>query len=71
MAHLANTLVGRDIELELLQDVLEHACAGTSRFAVLSGEPGIGKTSLLAELGRRAEERGCLAASRSISSRTA
>ena len=37
-----------------------EACAGASRFVVLTGEPGIGKTSLLAELGRRAEARGCV-----------
>jgi DNA-binding CsgD family transcriptional regulator len=57
---LAQSLVGRDSELELLDRLLDEACAGSSRFVVVTGEPGIGKTSLLAELGRRAEERGCL-----------
>jgi hypothetical protein len=43
----------------VLNDALDQACAGASRFVVVSGEPGIGKISLLAELGRRAERRGC------------
>jgi hypothetical protein len=33
---------------------------GAPRFLVLSGELGIGKTSLIAALGRRAEAAGCL-----------
>jgi DNA-binding NarL/FixJ family response regulator len=57
---LAQPLVGREAELELLERMLDHACEGSSRFAVLTGEPGIGKTSLLAELARRAQERDCL-----------
>jgi DNA-binding NarL/FixJ family response regulator len=57
---LAQSLVGRDSELELLDRLLDEACSGSSRFVALAGEPGIGKTSLLAELVRRAQERGCL-----------
>jgi DNA-binding CsgD family transcriptional regulator/tetratricopeptide (TPR) repeat protein len=60
MAQIAEALVGREAELELLDRLLDEACAGVSRFAVLSGEPGIGKTSVLSELGRRAVERDCL-----------
>src|SRR5215207_11534505 len=33
---------------------------GGSACVAVEGEPGIGKTSLLSELGRRAEEHGCL-----------
>ena len=32
----------------------------SSRFVIVSGEPGIGKSSLVAELARRAEAAGCL-----------
>ena len=60
MTSVAQSLVGRDAELELLDHLLDEACAGSSRFLVVTGEPGIGKTSLLAELVRRAEDRGCL-----------
>ena len=60
MALLAEQLVGRDAELTLLEGVLEEACAGTHKFTAICGEPGIGKTSVLSELCRRAEDRGCL-----------
>ena len=60
MTTTARPLVGRDTELELLDRRLRDACGGEPRFVVVHGEPGIGKTSLLAELGRRAEQEGCL-----------
>ena len=60
MTTLAQPLVGRETELELLERMLDDACEGSSRFVVLTGEPGIGKTSLLGELARRAQERDCL-----------
>ena len=52
---LPTTLVGRDEELALLDtllDAAEPACLA------VEGEPGIGKSRLLAELRGRAEERG-------------
>ena len=55
------SLVGRDRELDGLAGLLDEAGAGAARFAFVTGEPGIGKTSLLGELLRRAEDRGCLA----------
>jgi predicted ATPase len=58
---VAQPLVGRDRELELLGQLLEETCARNPRFVFVSGEPGIGKTSLLLELARQAERRGCLA----------
>jgi DNA-binding NarL/FixJ family response regulator/tetratricopeptide (TPR) repeat protein len=61
MTDLARPLVGRERELELIEELLEGTCAGDSRFLFVSGEPGIGKTRLLAELIARAGERGCLA----------
>ena len=55
-----NPLVGRDEEVDALEHLLDEARTGSARFAVVTGEPGIGKTSLLAELVRRAEQRRCL-----------
>jgi DNA-binding NarL/FixJ family response regulator len=60
---LAHPLVGRDRELELLGQLLGEACNGSPRFVFVTGEPGIGKTSLLVELLRQADDRGCLALS--------
>ena len=57
----AAALVGREPEQQFLEQLLEEALAGEPRLAFIAGEPGIGKTSLLGELGERAEERGCLA----------
>ena len=48
-------------ELDLLERLLEEAVAGSPQTVFVSGEPGIGKSALLAELLRRAEERGWLA----------
>lgn len=39
--------VGRDSELRQLDDYFRLACEGQRQFALLSGEPGIGKTTLL------------------------
>ncbi len=54
-------LVGREHEQQLVEQLLDDAVAGAPRVAFVTGEPGIGKTSLLQELAGRAEERGCLA----------
>lgn len=51
-------LVGRERELGALGTVLARAAAGESRTALVSGEPGIGKTRLVEELARRAERDG-------------
>jgi ATP/maltotriose-dependent transcriptional regulator MalT len=45
----------------MLGRLLDDACAGSPRFVFVSGEPGIGKTSLLVELLGQADDRGCLA----------
>ncbi|HLB44627.1 MAG TPA: adenylate/guanylate cyclase domain-containing protein [Candidatus Limnocylindrales bacterium] len=47
---LSSPLVGRSAELETLRGVFEVVRAGRGRLAVLLGEPGIGKSRLLAEL---------------------
>jgi DNA-binding CsgD family transcriptional regulator/tetratricopeptide (TPR) repeat protein len=58
---LAGPPIGREHELDLLGRLLEEASVGSPRFVFLTGEPGIGKTRLLEELLRQAEDRGCLA----------
>ena len=50
-------LVGRDAERDALVALLDAAGAGSPRFAALVGEPGIGKSRLLAELAAAARER--------------
>ncbi len=61
MTELARPFVGRERELELIEELLEGTCAGEARFLFVTGEAGIGKTRLLAELLAGAGERGCLA----------
>ncbi len=52
--------VCREKELALARDTLHQALAGRGQLLLLTGEPGIGKTRLAAELGRIARERGAL-----------
>jgi predicted ATPase len=40
--------------------LLASTCAGTGSLVFVKGEPGIGKSYLLAELARRSEVQGCL-----------
>jgi tetratricopeptide (TPR) repeat protein len=51
-------LVGREGEFRILDRALASAASREGGVIVLSGEPGIGKTSLLRELGSRAESHG-------------
>jgi DNA-binding CsgD family transcriptional regulator len=44
------TLLGRDAECEVLDGLVTGALAGESRVLVLRGEPGVGKSALLAYL---------------------
>jgi len=43
----AGPVVGRESELRQLDEYFRLACEGQRQFALLSGEPGIGKTTLL------------------------
>jgi hypothetical protein len=51
-------MVGRDRDLEALVEALDTAVTGTARYAVLTGDPGIGKSRLSAELAALARARG-------------
>lgn len=51
-------MVGRDADLESLIDVVAAAEAGQPSYAVITGDPGIGKSRLAAELIMRIRQRG-------------
>ena len=59
MTKVADQLVGRAAELEAIDRALGELCDGQTARLVIQGEPGIGKTRLLAELAKRADARGC------------
>ena len=67
MSGLADHLVGRAEELGLLDRVLTELDRGRPAAIELAGEPGIGKTRLLAELAARADASGRLVLSGSAS----
>jgi len=50
-------IVGRQDELQDLEDLLRQAMSGTGRVVFITGEPGIGKTSLSDEFLRRTRTR--------------
>jgi tetratricopeptide (TPR) repeat protein len=53
-----DTFVGRERELQRLEELLQQAEARTGKVVFLTGEPGIGKTVLTEEFMRRARRRG-------------
>jgi DNA-binding NarL/FixJ family response regulator len=56
----SGTLVGREAECEVIEQALERLAGGRSQVIEVTGDPGIGKSRLLAEVARRAGERGLL-----------
>jgi DNA-binding CsgD family transcriptional regulator/tetratricopeptide (TPR) repeat protein len=56
----SSRLIGRSAELAELEAALGDAAEGRPSVAFVAGESGVGKTRLLAELMRRARERGTL-----------
>ncbi len=48
-------MVGRDPELARLLDLSEYAAVGSGRVTAIIGDPGVGKSRLVAELQNRAE----------------
>jgi predicted ATPase len=53
-------VVGRSTELAVLGAAFKAACAGERRGVFVAGEPGVGKTRLVAALARRAHAEGAL-----------
>jgi class 3 adenylate cyclase/tetratricopeptide (TPR) repeat protein len=53
--------VGRDAEMATLRSGLIAALSGTGGLLLIGGEPGVGKTTLVQQLIREAEQRGALA----------
>jgi len=49
--------VAREYQLAQLQDFLEMALVGQGRLALVTGEAGVGKTALVREFARRAQEK--------------
>ena len=56
----AGTIVGRETELAQLEQTLDELDRGSASCLAVEGEPGIGKTRLLAELRALADARGHL-----------
>lgn len=54
----ATTIVGRAAELAEVRRALDELAGGAAGWLAIDGEPGIGKTRLLAELRQLADERG-------------
>ena len=52
--------VGRAAQLETLVRLFKESAAGEPRMVVVAGEPGVGKTRLVAAAARRADEDGAL-----------
>ena len=53
-------LVGREVELGLLLDLVGATAAGRPVVALVSGDAGVGKTRLVTELAAQAREHGVL-----------
>ena len=53
-------VVGREEEMEVLVTAYKAALAGEGRAVLVAGEPGVGKTRLVAALARRAHDDGAL-----------
>ena len=58
LARADGPLIGRGHELAALEDAWQRARAGESRVVLVAGNPGIGKTRLVAELCRQAHGTG-------------
>jgi class 3 adenylate cyclase len=57
---LCPDLIGRDVELSILEDALLDTLRGDGRVVILGGEAGMGKTRLVNELTLRARRLNCV-----------
>jgi class 3 adenylate cyclase/tetratricopeptide (TPR) repeat protein len=55
---LLTPLVERDAERVILRRLIDEALAGNGKLALVAGEPGVGKSRLVAEIGDEAQARG-------------
>ncbi|SEG20414.1 AAA ATPase domain-containing protein [Nonomuraea solani] len=53
------SLVGREAEMAVLRDAIAQLRAGTGGVVLVEGEPGIGKSSLVAAAAAVSHESGC------------
>jgi tetratricopeptide (TPR) repeat protein len=60
LTDIGRIFVGRDGALDRLGELWKESTVGALRVALLAGEPGVGKTRLAAELGRRVHEEGAI-----------
>jgi DNA-binding SARP family transcriptional activator len=60
LTEIGRIFVGREQELERLSQLWKEAQAGELRLALVTGEPGVGKTRLAAELARRVHAEGAM-----------
>ena len=63
--------VGRDAEMAMLRTKLVSTLDGTGGLVLIGGEPGVGKTTLVRQLIREAEQRGRARCSVAATSRRA
>ena len=57
---LCPDLIGRDVELSVLEDALLATLRGDGRVMIIGGEAGMGKTRLVNELTLRARRLNCI-----------
>jgi class 3 adenylate cyclase len=55
-----SSLIGRDRELDVLLDLWQRAKDGSGQVALVSGEPGIGKSRIALALGERLQGEDCM-----------
>jgi class 3 adenylate cyclase/tetratricopeptide (TPR) repeat protein len=60
LTDIGRIFVGREAELERLEQLWKEASVGDLRVALLAGEPGVGKTRLAVELAAGVHEQGAI-----------
>jgi class 3 adenylate cyclase/tetratricopeptide (TPR) repeat protein len=60
LTDVGRVFVGRDADVEHLNQLWKEGAAGDRRVALLAGEPGVGKTRLAAELAGQVHETGAI-----------